>query len=584
MHSFLKSILAALLLVVGLIPSRAAEEPLFARDNLAAWCIVPFDAKQRGPEARAEMLAKLGFKQFIYDYRAEHIPQWDAELVALKKHGIQLTGWWFPTTLNDEAKQALALFRKHGVRPQLWVMGNGGSLPVKNAADQQARIAAEVARLKPICEAGAAQGCQVGLYNHGNWFGEPENLLAMVQALRAQGVRNVGIVYNLHHGHGKIEQFDKFLPNLLPYLLCLNLNGMDADGVAKGQQIKPLGSGHLDLAILRQIRASGYRGPLGILNHSNLDAEGRLQDNLDGLAWLVAQLDTPMAPPAPKHRTWSEPAPKKKRAPAEPVSSFAPEFGYALAGGYVTKGKPSFHAWPITIEVRARLDGKADYNVLVACNNKPELGHWELKTDRGTGAFGLYIPGRGGEFPTGRVTTDGKWHDCVASIGLTRVRAWIDGELVLDKPIAPEKPRPAAAEEKLAFGRLVDGSIGCDGAVDDVRLSRGELEPSKTSLPLPRAKLGQDTLGVWSFDDLPAAAAALVPAEFQPTLPPLHPAETRLWTAFVNRDRIYDYYAKQAAAFRGQPAPLLPEYPGLDGGRYGHQGNQNDQVTWRSQR
>lgn len=63
------------------------------------------------------MLAKLGFKQFVYDYRAEHIPQWDAELIALKKRGIALTGWWFPTVLNDEGKQALALFRKHDVHP-----------------------------------------------------------------------------------------------------------------------------------------------------------------------------------------------------------------------------------------------------------------------------------------------------------------------------------------------------------------------------------------------------------------------------------------------------------------------------------
>ena len=39
-----------------------AAEPLFERDNLAAWCIVPFDAKKRGPEERAAMLERLGFK------------------------------------------------------------------------------------------------------------------------------------------------------------------------------------------------------------------------------------------------------------------------------------------------------------------------------------------------------------------------------------------------------------------------------------------------------------------------------------------------------------------------------------------
>ncbi|MEY2751088.1 MAG: hypothetical protein RLZZ550_1059, partial [Verrucomicrobiota bacterium] len=293
--------ICALLLTLLALPG---AEPVFERGNLVAWCIVPFDAKKRGPEERAAMLARLGLRRFVYDYRAEHVPQWDAELKALKQHGIELEGWWFPTTLNDEAKAALALFRRHDVHPQLWVMGQGGPVAVKDLADQRARVVAEVARLKPICDAGAAQGCQVALYNHGGWFGRPENLLAVVEALRAEGVRNVGIVYNLHHAHDVVERFDKFLPKLLPYLLCLNLNGMDADGEAAGRKIKPLGTGHLDLALLRQICASGYRGPIGLLNHTDADAEGRLQDNLDGLAWLVAQLDEPVAPPAPSYRTW----------------------------------------------------------------------------------------------------------------------------------------------------------------------------------------------------------------------------------------------------------------------------------------
>ena len=79
----------------------AAADSLFDQKNLAAWCIVPFDAKKRGPEERAAMLEKLGFNQFVYDYRAEHVPQWDDELNALKKHGVELFGWWFPTSLNE---------------------------------------------------------------------------------------------------------------------------------------------------------------------------------------------------------------------------------------------------------------------------------------------------------------------------------------------------------------------------------------------------------------------------------------------------------------------------------------------------
>ena len=299
-------ILLTLLVVSGLANPLAAAE-LFDRSNLAAWCIVPFDAQKRGPEERAAMLARMGITKFVYDYRAEHIPQWDDELSALKKHDIELLGWWFPTVLNDQAKKTLELFQRHGVRPQLWVSGGGReAIEAENEADQQARIAREVKRLKPICEAAAPLSCQVGLYNHGGWFGEPENQLAILESLKAEGIENVGIVYNLHHGHGHLDRLAEVLPKLQPHLLCLNLNGMDIEGDAKGRKILPLGVGTEDLKVLRQIRESGYSGPIGILNHTQEDAEGRLLDNLDGLQWLVPQLDDQTPAAKPQYRTWKE--------------------------------------------------------------------------------------------------------------------------------------------------------------------------------------------------------------------------------------------------------------------------------------
>ena len=39
------------------------------------------------------MLEKLGLHRFAYDYRAEHIPTWDAELDALaSRHSARLVG------------------------------------------------------------------------------------------------------------------------------------------------------------------------------------------------------------------------------------------------------------------------------------------------------------------------------------------------------------------------------------------------------------------------------------------------------------------------------------------------------------
>ena len=63
-------------------------------DRLAAWCIVPFDAKRRGPEARAKMLARLGIKRCAYDWRGEHVKDFEEEILQYKKHGIEFFAFW----------------------------------------------------------------------------------------------------------------------------------------------------------------------------------------------------------------------------------------------------------------------------------------------------------------------------------------------------------------------------------------------------------------------------------------------------------------------------------------------------------
>jgi sugar phosphate isomerase/epimerase len=117
-------------------------------------------------------------------------------------------------------------------------------------------------------------------------------MIAVCEFLKKNhGTDNVGIVYNLHHGHSHLDRLPKVLAAMKPWLLCLNLNGMDIAGDTKGRKILPLGVGTQDVTVLRQVRASGYSGPIGILNHRDEVAEGRLLDNLDGLKWLVPQLD-----------------------------------------------------------------------------------------------------------------------------------------------------------------------------------------------------------------------------------------------------------------------------------------------------
>jgi hypothetical protein len=291
------------LLLAGLVtflsvPSRA-EKPAdrFGQDNLVAWCIVPFDAKKRGPAERVEMLQTLGFKRYAYDWRAEHLPTFDEEVGLLKKAKIELTAVWFPANLGPDAQKLLAVIKKHDVKPQLWVtMGEPAG------GDQTAKVESAAKVIGPIAEEAAKLGCSVALYNHGGWFGEPENQVAIINSLK---LKNVGIVYNLHHGHDHLDTFPELLKLMKPHLLALNLNGSTKGGDKVGKKILPLGAGELDVKLLTAIRDSGYVGPIGILGHTQDDAAERLADNLDGLKWLLPQLaEKPSVGPKPKYRTW----------------------------------------------------------------------------------------------------------------------------------------------------------------------------------------------------------------------------------------------------------------------------------------
>ena len=69
---FFPSGIAVLLIVFSCGTQQKSERinnKLFYKDNLVAWCVVPFDSVRRTPEERVEMLKELGFRQFAYDWR-----------------------------------------------------------------------------------------------------------------------------------------------------------------------------------------------------------------------------------------------------------------------------------------------------------------------------------------------------------------------------------------------------------------------------------------------------------------------------------------------------------------------------------
>lgn len=272
-------LLAAWLISVVSTQGRAEDsgQPVFARTNLVAWCIVPFDASHRGPAERATMLKQLGIERVAYDWRDQHVAEFEQEILEYKKHGLEYFAFWSWHPAMEP------LIRKYDIHPQLWLM-----IPQPEGETTAQRAQSAAGKLRPMVDKAAELGCRIGLYNHGGWGGEPENMVEVCKSLRAAGnADHVGIVYNLHHGHDHIDSFPEQLKLMQPYLLCLNLNGMNAGARPK---ILPIGQGTFERDMLKTIRDSGYHGPIGILDHRpELDARESLQQNLDGLKQVLKE-------------------------------------------------------------------------------------------------------------------------------------------------------------------------------------------------------------------------------------------------------------------------------------------------------
>ena len=65
---------------------------------------------------------------------------------------------------------------------------------------------------------------------------------------------------------------------------------MQTDGERLGKKILPIGQGDRDRDVIQLIGKTGFQGPVGILNHTDLDAKVRLKENLDGLRTVAAEI------------------------------------------------------------------------------------------------------------------------------------------------------------------------------------------------------------------------------------------------------------------------------------------------------
>lgn len=262
---------------------------LFDQKNLIAWCIVPFDSKNRTPEQRVEMLKRLDFSQYAYDWRHQHLDSFASEIELARKQNVNMSAVWIwidknsdkPGQLSADNERMLDILRGSGHKAQLWVGFNHNYFHDMEEAE---RIDAGVKMIQYLRKRTEGIITTVGLYNHGDWFGDAFNQVKMVKQLNDPKVK---IVYNFHHGHAQVKDFGARVEAMKPYLLAVNINGMEKSG----PQILPVGSGSDEKDMLSTLLNSGYTGPIGILGHIETeDVEVVLKRNLDGLKRIAVGL------------------------------------------------------------------------------------------------------------------------------------------------------------------------------------------------------------------------------------------------------------------------------------------------------
>src|SRR5690606_18318846 len=209
--------------IVSVVQSSYGQKKgAFHKDNLVAWCIVPFDAMKRSPEERAAMLKEIGITRLAYDWREEHIPTFDAEFRALSNQGIKLEAFWLTASRNaannTHVKTVFDFLQRNQVKTQTWLlMFEWKGFDELSQAEKVAHMAEEI---RYIAQKDDALGCQVAHYRRGGWVGDPEYRLEII---RQMGLYDVGIVYNLHHARSLDKRFKTFEPQIHPSFLGVNI-------------------------------------------------------------------------------------------------------------------------------------------------------------------------------------------------------------------------------------------------------------------------------------------------------------------------------------------------------------------------
>ena len=253
--------------------------------DVSPWCIVNFDSLERSPFERVEMIKTIGFTKYGYDWELQHLNDMKAEFEIAKENNIEIVSifLWLNAKrdsvgkLSPSNERMLSILRDVEFKPTIWLSFSNNYFENLN---QEQSLTLAIEFIKFIKLKAEEIGCEIALYNHHGWFGNPYNQVEIIERLPADSLK---MVYNFHHAHNYLDEFSNIAKTIKPYLSFVNINGMRKEG----PQILTIGEGDYENMMIKILLDEGFDGPWGILGHiKSEDVQKVLERNMKGLKLL----------------------------------------------------------------------------------------------------------------------------------------------------------------------------------------------------------------------------------------------------------------------------------------------------------
>lgn len=263
--------------------------PIIDAKDVSPWCIIGFDTKDRTPQQRIDLLKELGLSNYGFNKGKGDFSTMKTEFKLAKENGIAINSifLWLNAKRDSIGKLSpsnqliLDNLKEIDNKPTIWVSFAENFF---EGNSQENSIAFSIEMIKYIKTEAVAAGCELALYNHRGWFGNPHHQVEILEKLDDE---SLSMVYNFHHAHEFVDEFVEVAKMITPYLSFVNLNGVKKDG----PEIMDLGKGDYEIKMIKHLLDNGYDGPWGILGHVKTeDVKEVLKRNLAGLDLVNTKL------------------------------------------------------------------------------------------------------------------------------------------------------------------------------------------------------------------------------------------------------------------------------------------------------